>query len=577
MRPLPFSLRAASFTSLALLAVAACDGGAESSSTATTSAGGTGASGGSGASGGAGGTGTTGGGGAGTGGTGTDACEPFGRFGAPELTFTLPAGGDGGIYYPDVQTSFPEVDWSKLDRLYIPAGKYKYLQIGNLPVREADRPLVITNQGGQVQIGPNDPGAGYIWSMGGGANWVLTGRYDPDSQTGDAAFPGHRCGDYAGSRGKYGFLSDDAFAQGQYLHMGVAVGDATSFELEYIEIFRSGFAGIRILNKVDAGNPPQPMDNVRIHDNYVHDVDGEGLYLGWTGAPPSSMLGKLQVYNNRIVRTGNEGLQIQNLGDETEVHHNTIAFAALHWRDNGLGKYQDNNSQVQVREGKIALHDNVFMGGASNLLSFFSGAEAGDGAREVTFQDNYFADTLSLGGYFGGTSEAGSTYTFQGNFFRGLDFGLTVLDPAATDPGVIFGKSGTFTSPILLTGNTWEGPRDLFAGLTGPDGMVGNVTAQGNVNGPVAPLEMVESGYPAGKPTRALESWAPKATLAPGSPPIVYEVGALVMFDAEMYECTQQNSEMPPPDHPEAWKKLPAPVDDVRVAPGTAYSEMGVR
>lgn len=574
MRPLSLPVRALPLVSLVLLGVAACDGGGQDT-TSTTSAGG---SGGAGAAGGSGGTGAApASGGGGAGGGAPDACEAFGHFGVPETTFTLPAGSGGGLYYPDIQASFPEVDWAKLDRLYIPAGKYKFLQIGNLPVRSADRPLVITNQGGQVQVGPNDPGAGYIWSMGGGANWVLTGRYDPDSKTGDAAFPGHRCGDYAGSRGKYGFLSDDAFAKGQYLHMGIAVGGATDFELEYLEIFRSGFAGIRILNQLEAGDPPMPMNDVRIHDNYVHDVDGEGFYLGWTGAPPSNLLGKLQVYNNRIVRTGNEGLQIQNLGDGTEVHHNTVAFAALHWRDNGLGKYQDNNSQVQVREGTIELHHNVFMGGASNLLNFFSGPESGDGARDVTFHDNYFADTLSLGGYLGGTSEAGSTYTFKGNFFRGLDFGLDALDPAATDPGVIFSKSGMFTSPILLDGNAWEGPRKLFAGLDGGDGAAGNVTAQGNVNGPVAALAMVNSGYPAGKATRALEAWAPKATIAPGSPPIVYEVGALVMFDAEMYECTQQNSEMPPPDHPEAWKKLPLPVDDVRTVKGSAYEEMGVR
>jgi hypothetical protein len=523
-------------------------------------------------SGGAAGTGDTGGSAGSSGSPG--ACEPFGHFGAPEVTFTLPA---GDLYYPDVQKSFPEVDWMKLDRLYIPAGKYKLLNLGNLPQRDPSRPLVITNIGGQVQVGPNDPGAGYIWSMTGGANWVLTGRYDPDSKTGDAAFPGHRCGKYAESRGKYGFLSDDAFAKGQYLHMGVAVSDATSYELEYIEIFRSGFAGIRLLNKRDAGDPELPMENVRVHDNYIHDVDGEGIYFGWTGAPPSNLLPKLQVYNNRIIRTGNEGLQVQNLGDGTDIHHNTIAFAALHWRDNGLGKYQDNNSQVQVREGKIALHHNIFMGGASNLLNFFSGPEDGDGGRDVTFNDNYFADTLSLGGYFGGTSGDDSSDTFENNFFRGLDFGLQKLDPAATDPGVIFGKNPGITSPILFKNNTWEGTRKLVSGLAGPDGTVGNVTAEGNVNGPVAPVAFVNSGYPSGKATRALEAWAPKATVNPASPVIVYEVGELVMYDAEMYECIAQNSEQPPPEHPESWKKLPLPVDDFRTVPGSPYADMGVR
>lgn len=518
------------------------------------------------------------GGNGGSGGGAASACEPFGRFGAPEITFTLPdANGEGGLHYPNVQESFKDVDWSKLDRLYIKAGKYKYIQIGNLPTRDPGRPLVITNLGGQVQVGPNDPGAGYIWSMGGGSSWILTGRYDPDAKTGDAAFPGHRCGEYAGSRGKYGFFSDDAFAKGQYLHMGIAVGDATSYEIEFLEIFRSGFAGIRLLNKFEMNKPPLPMENVRIHDNYIHDVDGEGVYFGWTGEPPSNLVPKLSVYNNRIVRTGNEALQIQNLGEGTEVHHNVFAFAALHWRDNGLGKYQDNNAQVQVRQGTITLHHNVFLGGASNLLNFFSGPEAGDGGRSVTYSESYFADTLSLGGYFGGTSGDDSSYTFSKNAFRGLDFGVKPIDPNAAEPTVIFSKSASFTSPILFKENTWEGTRKLINGLSQPNGTAGNVTAEGNVNGPVPVIEFVNTGYPSGKATRALESWAPKATVAPGSPSIVYAPGALVMFNAEMFECIKENSEMAPPDHPDLWKKLPLPVDDFRVVEGSPYAAMGVQ
>ncbi len=513
-----------------------------------------------------------------SGGAAPGECEADGHFGVPNTTFTLPLmAGATSVNYPDVQKSFPMVDWAKIDRLYVPAGKYKFFNLGNLPSRDAASPLVITNIGGQVQVGPNDPGAGYIWTMGGGSNWIITGRYDEKSKTGDAAFPGHRCGDYAGSRGKYGFFSDDAYAKGQYLHMGVAVGGATSFELEYLEITRSGFAGIRLLNQLKAGDPPMPMDNVRVHDNYVHDTDGEGFYLGWTGAPPSNLLSKLQVYNNRIIRTGNEALQIQNLGEGTEVKNNTIAFAALHWRDNGLGKYQDNNSQVQVREGTMSLHHNVFLGGAGSLLSFFTGQETGDGAVHVTYHDNYFADTLSLGGYMGGTMGDGSDYTFSHNFFRGMDFGYAKLDPTATDPGLIFGKASSITGQVTFDANTWESSRKLLPGLAMPNGTAGKVTATNNVSGPVAPITFVNTGYPAGKATRALEAWAPKALLAPGMPSIVYAVGDLVMYDAVMYEAITQNSELTPPDHAEAWKKLPLPVDDFRVTPGSPYAGMGVQ
>ena len=77
-----------------------------------------------------------------------------GRWPAPENVLTIPLPDEGGGYYaPDIQERFPEVDWSTLDRLYLPAGHYKFIQIGNLPERSPERPLSITNQGGQVRVG----------------------------------------------------------------------------------------------------------------------------------------------------------------------------------------------------------------------------------------------------------------------------------------------------------------------------------------------------------------------------------------------------------------------------------------
>ncbi|MEM9696466.1 MAG: right-handed parallel beta-helix repeat-containing protein, partial [Myxococcota bacterium] len=298
----------------------------------------------------------TGDGGAGAGGGTTSPCEPFGYFDPPETTFTLPL--DEGTFYPDVQASFPEVDWQTLDRLYLPAGAYPQLNIGNLPDRTAERPLVITNLGGQVQVGPAD-NANYIFVLSGGSHWVLTGRYDEEAKTGDSDFPGHRCGEYGNSRGRYGIVSDDAFdLDAPFLHMGIGFGDISDVEVEFVEVTRSGFAGIRMLNRED-DTPGKPMANIRIHDTYIHDVDGEGIYLGWTGAPPSALIPGLQVYNNRFVRTGNEALQVQNLGSGSRIHHNAVAYAALRWLDNSLGDFQDSNTQIGLREGEVVVEDDL--------------------------------------------------------------------------------------------------------------------------------------------------------------------------------------------------------------------------
>jgi hypothetical protein len=538
---------------------------------------------GGGPAGGGGGPGADGGGpGADGGGPGADgggpvtSCDAFGRYGVPSSTFTLPATGDS-IYYEDIQAKFPNVDWMKLERLYVPAGKYKTFLIGNLPVRTAASPLVITNLGGQVEVGPNI-GGNFIWSINGGANWVLTGRYDPDSKTGDPGFVGHRCGAYAASAGKYGFVSDDAFdLTAPYVHMGLAVGGgATDFELEYIEVKRSGFAGIRLLNSggPTGSDPDKPMNNVRVHDTYVHDTDGEGFYFGWTGEPPSSLFANLQIYNNRIVRTGTEALQIQDVGEGSHIHHNVIAFGGLHWLD-AFGEYQDGCIQMLAREGKIEFDHNVAMGGAGTFLNFFSSPQGADGARNVTFHDNYFADTRSLGGYLNGASTAGSSFTFAHNFFRGLDFSYTTVDPAATDPGVVFGIGNTHKAPITFDANTFEGGRKLVSAIP-LNGTSANVTATNNVNGPVAPIAYVASGYP-DVPTSKLTMWGRTATLAPGQPPITYAIGDLVMSDAELYRAKTASSNLVPSEHPEAWEKLPRPIDDLRVAPTSPYAAMGVR
>jgi len=504
------------------------------------------------------------------------ACEEFGHFGEPSLTFTLPA-GKPTISYPDVQKSFPDVDWKNLERLYVPAGKYKTFELGNLPVREANRKLVITNIAGQVQVGPN-LGGNFIWSMGGGSNWVLTGRYDPDSKTGDERFPGHRCGAYENSRGTYGFLSDDAFDHsGPYTHMGLAVGGgATDFELEYLEVTRSGFAGIRLLNSMTGGaaDPSQPMANVSVHDTYVHDVDSEGFYFGWTGEPPSSLFPNLQIYNNRILRTGSETLQIQDLGEGSRIHHNVFAYGALHWLDN-FGQYQDGCLQILTRQGRTEFDHNIAMGGAGTFLSFFSSPEPGDGPRNVTFHDNYFADTRSLGGYLNGNSEAPASFSFSHNFFRGLEFSYTTVNPSATDPGVVFGVNGAHKAPISFEANAIEGDRKLLSGID-LNGSKGNISAADNVRGPVATIAYVASGYP-DVPTSRLSAWGATATLAPDMPAIKYAPGDLVMSDAELYRAKLTNQGLLPADHPEAWEKQEQPVDDVRVQEGSPYAAMGVR
>jgi Right handed beta helix region len=497
-------------------------------------------------------------------------CDPPGHFGVPENTFDLPAMGDG-IYYMDVQASFPNVDWMTLDRLYLPAGQWKNVYLGNLPVRTKERPLVITNKGGQFFVGKN-PTGNYIWTFNGGANWILTGRYDAESQTGDAAFPGHACGKYGESTGKYGIISDDEYAlAAPYLHMGISVGGgATDFEIEYVEVTRSGFAGIRLLN-----DPAMqlPMRNVRVHDTYIHDTDGEGFYFGWTGTPPSNQLPGLQIYNNRILRTGNEALQIQDLGDGSSVHHNTFISGGLHWFDNGLGRYQDSNSQVLVREGTIEFHHNVFLDGAGTLLSFFSSPQSGDGDRHVTFHDNYFSDAASLAVYLNGTSSGSSSFTFDNNVFRGNDFAYGPID--TNDPDTLVGKAQAMTAPITFSNNKWAGTTRIVNGIAGGEGMMAPYTLTANVMEDPGAIELYDGPWTTAG--HHLTRWAPMITVKDPDVAASYHTDDVVVHGTEpkLYRASGDTTAMPGSGAP--WTEVPRGTDDVRVKTGTVYEGYGIQ
>ncbi|MEO1366133.1 MAG: right-handed parallel beta-helix repeat-containing protein, partial [Acidobacteriota bacterium] len=327
-------------------------------------------------------------------------------------TFTLPAPSPGGgLYFGDLQSTFPDVDWDTLDRLYLPAGHWSALLLGNLPTRTADRPLVITNLGGQVKIGGLGAGSHAILILG-GSHWRLTGRFDPVAQTGDTNFRGHR-GGYAGSAGQYGIFIDDAFESTGDSGLTIA-GGATNFEIDFIEITRVGFAGA-LVKTDDQGDAH--MSEVRFHDNYVHDTGSEGLYFGSTQSPPQHKFPNLKIYNNRIVRTGTEAIQLGQVGRGSEIHNNVILFGALDWK-NPFQPFQDNAGQFGVREGDVSFHHNILIGGAASFFQFFPQPRDGDThlpGDEIVFHDNYFSHSRNFGAYVHAQSDLITEFVFRDN------------------------------------------------------------------------------------------------------------------------------------------------------------------
>lgn len=486
-------------------------------------------------------------------------------------TFILPVEGNTHIYYSDIQASFAEVDWQTLDRLYIPAGDYDFINMSNLPVRTMDRPLVITNYGGQVRIGADHY---YTASLNGGAGWVFTGRYNKRLKTGDAGYTGHMNGRYANSTGTYGIEISHSNASG----IGIG-GRATDFELDYIEIGHVGFAGLLIKTNDD---PTALMDNVKIHDLYIHDTESEGVYIGNTAGDPNTQhkITNLKFYNNRVIRSGTEGLQLVNMGDGVEVYNNVFFLNALAWKDT-FQIYQDGCFQYGSRAGRSSIHHNIFIGSANHLFIIGLSAGAGEvltlGVDRVYVHDNYFSHSRDFFGYIlRRDSNQVTTLRFENNYISNINFHYNEISPDTTDSNTIFRASNNKQNPQEYINNYWSGPEKFIDYFTETNMTVGPVTSAGNVNEPIARIVFNNVSLPDDFDYHRIERWVGRSELYDID--VYYETGDYVMYGTTLYECIEAGSHTNkvPPDNPATWKALSPAADDVRLCPCSPYQGIGL-
>jgi hypothetical protein len=496
----------------------------------------------------------------------------YGRWGVPEHVLVLPEKADGtGYYYKDIQASFPAVDWQSLERLYIPAGNYSFINIGNLPERSADNPLIITNHGGQVRVGGY--GHYYLFVIGGGKNWVLTGRYDPQSLTGDSGYKGHWARDYQNSPDNYGILVDDNFVRPSVSGLAIG-GKATNFEVEFIEIRQVGFAGMTVKTDDDGS---ATMENVKIHDTYIHDTLSEGYYIGSTQQQPQHLIRNLELYNNRVVRSGTEAIQLGQLGGEVHIHNNVFALSAVHWKD-AFQPWQDGNFQIGNRTGDLLVENNIFIGAAGNLV-FASGQRVyGDTYPQistVTFRNNYFSSTRSLFFYLRNDEFPGLRYSFENNFFTHMDFQRLEIDPNASAPNTMI---RSFTpAPVTFSDNVWNVELDFSAKLVDGNGIKDNYSGSGNIRKDPPALPFINNGFTDDFDYLKVEVWAATAGRG-GDQPINYEFDDIALYLGKPYRCRLITC-LPgnvPSDNPDIWQPLPFFADDWRVDPSSGYNNLGL-
>lgn len=484
----------------------------------------------------------------------------------------LPVQGQSSIYYTDVQASFPQINWQTIERLYIPAGEYNFINLGNLPERTANNPLIITNYGGQVKVGGTHT---YTVVLGGGSNWILTGEYDSIKETGHPDYLGHQNGDYANAAGNYGIWVDRTKSS------SIAVGKkATDFEISFIEIGFSGFAGLLIKSDND---PTATMSNVKIHDMYIHDTDSEGMYIGNTKGDLTTQhtFINLEIYNNRVLRTGTEGIQLANMGDGLKVHHNVVAMCAMGWKD-PFQKWQDGCFQYAQGSGSSEIYNNIFIGGASKTLQLWLTATDGeplDPNDEVWIHNNYFSHARNFFSYLNHTPKnTTTTLRFENNIIRQYHYHYDELPISHTDPNVLISANANPDNPLIFDNNLIDGTRTFIDTIGGDNGTVNNVSASGNVRS--ANLDSIEFNnvpFPANFDWSKVEMWDDTSQLYGGD--IYFSEGDYVIYmpTGEMYVCIEPGTHTGknPLTHPTTWQLVPI-VDDFQLDANSPYQGIGL-
>ncbi|MCK5218092.1 right-handed parallel beta-helix repeat-containing protein, partial [bacterium] len=98
-------------------------------------------------------------------------------------------------------------------------------------------------------------------------------------------------------------------------------------EIAYFELYDASHVGIGMSQCwapwecVDT----EIMENVTIRHNYIHDVGGEGMYLGKSSRTNAPKFRDIQVYNNRVENCGWDGIQLgQTIGENNNIYNNTV-------------------------------------------------------------------------------------------------------------------------------------------------------------------------------------------------------------------------------------------------------------
>lgn len=231
--------------------------------------------------------------------------------------------------------------------------EYNMLTFQNI-VGTADQPVRIINCGGKATV--NAPEKPYVIRISDSQHFRITGG-DTDNEYGIAL---------TGSKKN-----------------GLVIGRfTTDFEVDHLDIFEVGFAGIMV--KMDPGCDDATtrenftMKNVALHHNNIHHTEGEGFYIGHSsyegaktpcGQRMPHTIENIEVYNNKIAYSGWDGLQISSATKGVAVYNNIVE----HY---GTANNGGHNHGIQIGGGTTGTcYNNTIKNGTGAGMAVFGRAD----------------------------------------------------------------------------------------------------------------------------------------------------------------------------------------------------------
>ena len=300
-----------------------------------------------------------------------------------------------------------EMEFSPGDVICIQSGTYGSFLWENIEGSE-ENPIIVKNCGGQVII---DSKGDYAWKWRSSKYFKILGNSESDVQYG-----------FKVSTANSFFFSMEYFTTNFEIAHVEVVGNGSAEEDGY-----SGFAGIGIKTSpyVDCEffkeKDAWTMEDISIHDNYIHKTGGEGIYAGHgfhqgrqeSNCPDGVItyphaIHNLHIYNNRIEDVGFDGIQIKNSTKNALVHDNTIFNYGVHnhaAHNEGMligesteGKFYNNRVEkgtghgMQINAyGNSAFYNNVIIGAGNNGV-YLNNQSAAFENKEGTFK--FFHNTF---------------------------------------------------------------------------------------------------------------------------------------------------------------------------------------